>query len=31
VSALVELGAAFNRFIPLVEKMSAQLAGQASS
>jgi hypothetical protein len=31
VQPLVELDAAFNRFIPFVEKMSAQLAGQALS
>jgi hypothetical protein len=31
VQPLVELGAAFDRFIPFVEKASAQLAGQASS
>ena len=31
VQPLVEMNAAFERFIPFVEKMSAQLAGQGSS
>jgi hypothetical protein len=31
VQPLVEVSAAFDRFIPFAEKMSAQLAGQASS
>jgi hypothetical protein len=31
VQPLVEMDAAFDRFIPFIEKMSAQLAGQASS
>jgi hypothetical protein len=31
VQPLVDLNAAFDRFIPFIEKMSAQLAGQASS
>jgi hypothetical protein len=31
VQPLVELDAAFDRFIPFVEKASAQLAGQATS
>jgi hypothetical protein len=30
VQPLVDVDAAFDRFIPFVEKMSAQLAGQAS-
>lgn len=31
VQPLVEMNPAFDRFIPFVEKMSAQLAGQGSS
>ena len=31
VHSLVDFDAAFDRFIPFVEKMSAQLAGQGSS
>jgi hypothetical protein len=31
VQPLVELDAAFDRFIPFVEKLNAQFAGQASS
>ena len=31
VQPLVDLDAAFDRFIPFIEKMSAQLAGPASA
>ena len=31
VQPLVDLNAAFDRFIPFIEKMSAQLPGQGSS
>jgi hypothetical protein len=31
VQPLVDLGVAFDRFIPFIERMSAQLAGHSSS